>query len=85
MSLRSPVALAALLEIVAKEDKVMLWLRLYGWMQRPFLAGRTRGAAFTEYAVLLALVAVVVIGAVTIFGERLRDLFQDLTAQLPDG
>jgi pilus assembly protein Flp/PilA len=68
-----------------KEDFAMWWVHFENWLRRPFLPGRKRGAAFTEYAVLLALVAVVVIAAVTVFGERLADLFENVTSQLPSG
>jgi pilus assembly protein Flp/PilA len=63
----------------------MWWVRFENWLRRPFLPGRTRGAAFTEYAVLLALIAVVVIAAVTAFGDRLATMFTNVTNQLPTG
>jgi len=40
-----------------------------------------RGAALVEYALLVALITVVAIGAVRYFGEKVRDSFLD-TAQI---
>ena len=40
-----------------------------------------RGAALVEYALLVALIAVMAIGAVRYFGEKVRDSFLD-TAQV---
>jgi Flp pilus assembly pilin Flp len=40
----------------------------YGW--------RDRGATATEYAIMVSLIAVVIIGAVSLFGQNLIQLFQ---------
>ena len=53
----------------------MLWLRLQNWLARPLMPVRSRGAAFTEYALLIALIAVVVMVALTTFSEDLAGLF----------
>lgn len=42
-----------------------------------------RGATVVEYALLVALIAIVVIGAITIFGQTLADFFSGLGEQLP--
>lgn len=42
-----------------------------------------RGATVVEYALLVALIALVVIGAITIFGEQLADFFGGLGDNLP--
>ena len=41
-----------------------------------------RGADLAEYALLLALIAVVVIGAVTIMGSEVATLFNTIVAHL---
>lgn len=42
-----------------------------------------RGATVVEYALLVALIALVVIGSITIFGEQLADFFGGLGNNLP--
>ncbi|MEY4873903.1 MAG: Flp/Fap pilin component [Actinomycetota bacterium] len=42
-----------------------------------------RGATVVEYALLVALIALVVIGAITLFGQSLSDFFGGLGDQLP--
>lgn len=42
-----------------------------------------RGATVVEYALLVALIALVVIGAITIFGQQLSDFFGGLGDNLP--
>lgn len=42
-----------------------------------------RGATVVEYALLVALIALVVIGSITIFGEQLADFFGGLGDNLP--
>ena len=41
------------------------------------------GATVVEYALLVALIALVVIGAITIFGQQLSDFFGGLGNNLP--
>jgi pilus assembly protein Flp/PilA len=41
-----------------------------------------RGASLVEYALLVALIAVVVIGAVTLLGSTTRDTFSDVSSDL---
>jgi Flp pilus assembly pilin Flp len=43
------------------------------------------GQTMTEMAVLLALVVLVVFGAVAIFSQSLSNLWSDLSSQLPGG
>jgi pilus assembly protein Flp/PilA len=48
------------------------------------LNGRNdRGATAVEYGLMVALIAVVIIAAVTLLGEQLSDLFTGVTSQLP--
>jgi Flp pilus assembly pilin Flp len=61
---------------------MMWWIRCENWLRRPFLRERERGAAFTEYALLLALVAVGVIVAVTAFRDQLGSIFDSITSEL---
>lgn len=42
-----------------------------------------RGATVVEYALLVALIALVVIGAITLFGQALADFFTGLGDNLP--
>jgi pilus assembly protein Flp/PilA len=39
-------------------------------------AGKDRGATAVEYGLMVALIAIVIIAAVTLLGGNLRDLFQ---------
>lgn len=41
-----------------------------------------RGASLVEYALLVALIAVVVIGAVTLLGSTAEDTFSDVSGSL---
>lgn len=43
----------------------------------------TRGASAVEYAILMALIAVVIIVAITIFGESVSELFQRSADSVP--
>ncbi len=40
--------------------------------------GRERGATATEYALLVGLIALVIIGGVTLFGNNLQTFFSNL-------
>jgi pilus assembly protein Flp/PilA len=42
-----------------------------------------RGATAVEYGLMVALIAVVIIGAVTLLGSQLSALFTGVTSQLP--
>lgn len=42
-----------------------------------------RGATVVEYALLVALIAIVVIGGITAFGGSLTSFFSDLGSNLP--
>lgn len=46
------------------------------------LARTERGASLVEYALLVALIAVVVIGAVTLLGNTAEDTFSDVSDSL---
>ena len=41
-----------------------------------------RGATAVEYGLMVALIAVVIIAAVTLLGGNLRDLFNDIAARI---
>ena len=43
-----------------------------------------RGAAMVEYALLLALIAVIAIGAITLLGQRVDGTFDSINSQLDD-
>jgi Flp pilus assembly pilin Flp len=40
------------------------------------------GVALTEYVIILGLLVLVVIGAVTLFGEALRDFYMNIVNQI---
>ena len=42
-----------------------------------------RGATAVEYGLMVALIAVVIIGAVTLLGSQLSSLFTGVTSKLP--
>ena len=44
---------------------------------------RDRGATAVEYGLMVALIAVVIIGAVTLLGQQLSSLFGGVTSKLP--
>lgn len=43
------------------------------------------GQGMAEYGLILGLIAVVVIGAVTLLGGQLKTLFTNLTGRIPSG
>ena len=45
---------------------------------------RDRGATAVEYGLMVALIAVVIIGAVTLLGRQLSSLFTGVTHKLPN-
>jgi len=59
-------------------------LKMYVTLQTMFVAGvdrfksEERGATATEYALLVAFIALAIVGAVTIFGGQLSDFFTGL-------
>ncbi|HWN83119.1 MAG TPA: Flp family type IVb pilin [Candidatus Udaeobacter sp.] len=50
------------------------------WTRRG--ANGERGAALTEYGILLALIAAVVIGIIGTLGTRIQQVFQDIVNNL---
>lgn len=59
-----------------------LLLTAYSFFTSPKEDG-DRGATVVEYALLVALIALVVIGAITLFGQQLSDFFGGLGDNLP--
>ena len=58
-------------------------LKLIPWVQSRWMArDRERGAALTEYGILLALIAAVVIGTITLLGNRINLVFQDILTRI---
>lgn len=45
-------------------------------------ATRDRGASAVEYGLMVALIAVVIIAAVTALGTKLTDMFQNVTSRM---
>jgi pilus assembly protein Flp/PilA len=59
-------------------------LSLYLGIQDHFVKLRNdRGASAVEYGLLVALIAVVIIGAVTLLGGNLNSLFEEIAELLP--
>ena len=46
---------------------------------------KERGATAVEYGLLVALIAAVIIGAVTALGGQVSDLFTNLSTRIPNG
>jgi pilus assembly protein Flp/PilA len=53
---------------------MLLWL---GWFRND-----SKGQSMTEYALILALIAVVVIAILTTMGETIRDVFTEINDSL---
>ncbi len=43
------------------------------------------GPTATEYAVMLALIIIVALGAITLLGNKVSDIFTNVEGSLPDG
>jgi pilus assembly protein Flp/PilA len=43
------------------------------------------GPTATEYAVMLALIIIVALGAITLLGEKVNTIFSNVETGLPDG
>ena len=56
-------------------------LRLYTYLQS--LKRRDEGQDLLEYALLIALIAIVAVGAVTAAGLKVDAIFKDIVAKLP--
>ena len=54
---------------------------LYLWI-RNWLVVREEGQDLAEYALLIGLIALVVIGAVTLLGGQIKSMFSSITDQL---
>ena len=55
---------------------------LYTLQARLFSTDDERGATATEYALLLAFIAIVIIGAVTLLGTNITGLFNKAAASI---
>lgn len=49
---------------------------------RPLLAVRRKGQGLTEYALIIALVAIVAVAALTLLGGQIGTIFGDITTSL---
>lgn len=58
-------------------------LRLYTYLQS--LTRREEGQDLLEYALLVALIAIVAVGAVTAAGVKVDDIFKTIVSKLPSG
>jgi pilus assembly protein Flp/PilA len=55
----------------------------YMRMRIQSMARNERGASAVEYGLLVGLIAVAIIGAITLLGGGLSDLFTDVEGKLP--
>lgn len=54
-----------------------LYVRLRNW------AENEEGATALEYGILVALIALIIVGGVTIFGQALREFFGTIAGRVP--
>jgi len=59
------------------------YLRAMEAIRKPF--SREEGQGLVEYALILVLVALIVIGALILLGERVRGVFQTIDSSLESG
>ncbi|MEX5554498.1 Flp family type IVb pilin [Pseudomonas pergaminensis] len=60
-----------------------LVLKLY--VQTQLFFSRKEGASGIEYAIVVALVALVIVGAGTGLGTKIKDIFTNMTTSMPTG
>jgi pilus assembly protein Flp/PilA len=65
------------------EGDIKMLTRLVKFQVRLAALRSDRGATAVEYGLMVALIAVVIIGAVTLLGNQLSSLFTGVTAKLP--
>ena len=59
-------------------------IRIYSWLLSfPGKLHREEGQGLVEYALILLLIAMAVIGAITLFGDELLQTYQDITNAIP--
>jgi pilus assembly protein Flp/PilA len=56
-------------------------LQFYTWLQSRIVR-EDEGATMVEYGLMVALIAIVVLGAVTLIGTNLNDTFGDIAAKI---
>jgi pilus assembly protein Flp/PilA len=57
-------------------------MNLYTYLQSRLAAREQTGAAAVEYALLVSLIAVAIVVVVGLLGDRLHDIFVDVTSQI---
>ncbi|KGE68949.1 MULTISPECIES: Flp family type IVb pilin [Pseudomonas] len=60
-----------------------LMLKMY--VQTQLFLGRKEGASGIEYAIVVALVALVIVGAGTGLGDKIKTIFTNMTNNMPTG
>ena len=65
----------------------ILLLRAWVWVQTQVAVARRseRGQGLVEYALIIALIAVLVIGALLALGGKINDVFKNITSTLNSG
>lgn len=56
-----------------------LWMGMRGL----FYGGQERGQTLVEYALILALVAILIAGALSVLGSGLSDIYNNITGAIP--
>ena len=62
------------------EFMMQKYLEIANWIES---LKREEGQTLAEYALLLALIAIVVIAALLVLGTRISTVFENITKQLP--
>ena len=57
-------------------------LHIYTFLNAMLAEREEKGATATEYALIVAVIALVIVGAMTIFGSTLNGFWQELTSSL---
>jgi pilus assembly protein Flp/PilA len=68
----------------SKENPMLYYIALLqNFLTQPLRKDREQGATAVEYGLMVALIAVFIIGAVTLVGTGLDALFNDVADELP--
>jgi pilus assembly protein Flp/PilA len=60
-----------------------LFVELQNWLHDRHTEINERGATAVEYALMVGLIAVAIIGAVSLFGQKVRGEFNRISGTLP--
>ncbi len=57
--------------------------RIRSWVSSSAAHTRQAGQAYTEYGIILVLIAITVIGAVTLLGQQVYDMWHHISTSMP--